>query len=188
MTPKRWTQVILVVCIVIALSYVVFVNSNCSSSDTASGGPSKVNVTVKTGSDGLTMEQRNIKSRLEAENKPGNVQHLYIISAYSGEVIMYSSVKGKVTSSSKRLQPYNTSGGLDSDSWSSIEVDVRGNKIDTNEIMQDDGTYGDSVPYLYWWDMNGAYHQQYIQGGMILHISDKPLRVGEVSINLDEVK
>lgn len=146
----------------------------------------KVNtVKITKGADGLTNEQRNIYDRVKEENKAGNIQHLYIISAYSGEVIMYSSVKGKVTSSGKRLQPTALTGNGDY-GGSYYEVNVRGRNVNTAEVMQDDGTYGDSVPYLYWWDQYGAYHQQYIQGGMILHISGKPLRVSEVAIKLDQ--
>ena len=129
---------------------------------------------VPVGSDGLTAEQKNIHDRLALE-KPGSIKHLYVISAYSGQTILYSTVRGKVTSSGKRLspstqQPYGTwSGG----GWYS------------SEQLGDDGAYGSSVEYLYWWDSKGNYHQHYVSGGQIVHVSDQPMNVGSVTINVE---
>src|SRR5271166_4517868 len=91
---------------------------DCDSSPPVSAsGVSKAAVTVPTGSDGLTTEQRNIADRLKKDNEPGAIKHLYVISAYSGDVLIYSTVRGKVTSGGKRLTPttvttysYNGSG------------------------------------------------------------------------------
>src|SRR3989344_9304929 len=65
---------------------------------------------VKTGVDGLTIEQRNIIERIKMDNQVGSVKHLYVISAYSGQVLIYSTVRGKVTSSGKRLTPDRVDG------------------------------------------------------------------------------
>ena len=54
------------------------------------GGVSIAAVTVPVGSDGWTAEQRNVRDRLKEDNKPGSIKHLYVISAYSGDVIIYS--------------------------------------------------------------------------------------------------
>jgi hypothetical protein len=59
----------------------------------------------QTGTDGLTVEQRNIRDRLKIDNLPGSIKHLYVISAYSGQVLLYSTVRGKITSGGKRLTP-----------------------------------------------------------------------------------
>jgi hypothetical protein len=72
---------------------------------TAASGVSKVTQAVSVQSDGRTLEQSNVAKRLQLENKPGAIQHIYIMSAYSGQVLLYSTVKGKVTSSGKRLSP-----------------------------------------------------------------------------------
>ncbi len=68
-------------------------------------GIGKATANVAAQSDGLTIEQQNIKHRIELENMPGSIKHLYVFSAYSGQCLLYSTVKGKVTSSGKRLTP-----------------------------------------------------------------------------------
>src|SRR5262245_36935526 len=70
---------------------------------------------IATCSDGLTIEQRNIRDRLVIDNKPGAIKHLYVISAYSGQVLIYSTVRGKVTSSGKRLNPTHVVVGASGD-------------------------------------------------------------------------
>jgi len=137
---------------------------------------------------GRTVEQQNIEDRLLLDNDPGAIKHLYVISAYSGQVLLYSTVRGKVTSSGKRLTPYESS-GCSGDYCSRGEVDavrIRGAEFYTTEIMQDDGTYGSSISYLFWWDAQGRYHQHYVSGGQILHISDQPIRVPDVVIRLSD--
>lgn len=138
----------------------------------------KAQVTV--GADGLTAEQKNIRERLAEDNKPGSIKHLYVISAYSGQVIIYSTVRGKVTSGGKRLTPTTASEVY----HGRFKIDSDGRKYETAEVPQDDGTYGYSVDYLYWWDTKGVYHQHYIAGGQIVHISNQPLAVKNVIINM----
>lgn len=117
--------------------------------------------------------QRNIKDRLAMDNKVGSIKHLYVISAYSGQVLIYSTVRGKVTSSGKRLT--STSIAVASSSWGSYSP----------EMIGDDGAYGPSVDYIYWWDTRGIYHQHYVQGGQIVHISDQPLAIKNVVLNME---
>lgn len=137
---------------------------------------------VKTGPSGLTVEQQNIKSRIDLDNAPGAIKHLYVISAYSGQVLIYSTVRGKVTSSGKRLTPDKVDGA------NTFTFNVGGQPFYTNQILGEDGTYGGSVEYLYWWDSRGIYHQHYVTGGQILHISDQPLAVKNVIINMEVVR
>jgi hypothetical protein len=154
-------------------------------------GVHKAHAKIAIGSDGLTVEQRNVRDRLQMDNKIGSIKHLYIISAYSGDVILYSTVKGKPTSSGKRLTPktvaagYASSGQYNSLSGFGPKVEIGGNTYRTNEIIQDDGTYGNSIPYLFWVDARGVYHQHYVSGGQIVHVSDQPIRVSNVIINLE---
>lgn len=150
---------------------------------TSDSGIAKASVRVPVGSDGLTTEQRNVANRLKMDNMPGSIKHLYIISAYSGQVLIYSTVKGKVTSSGKRLGPLTVT---NAGNLYDMQVQINGQSYYTNEVEQDDGTYGSSVDYIYWWDVRGIYHQQYITGGMIVHISDQPLSVKSVVINMEE--
>jgi len=150
-------------------------------------GIEKAHADIETGSDGLTAEQRNVKMRLEEDNKIGAIKHLYVISAMSGEVILYSTVDGKVTSGGKRLNP-TTVVGTDGDyvgtSSMGMRTSINGVEKYTEEVMQDDGTYGSSMNYLYWWDVKGVYHQHYVTGGQIVHISAEAIPVTEITINL----
>ena len=158
----------------------------------ASSGVGQAAVTVPTSPDGLTVEQQNVRDRLLEDNKPGAIKHLYVVSPYSGQVILYSTVKGKVTSSGKRLSPYSVETAYDTDGYSNFAwrggyTTEDGNV--TTEVLQDDGTYGSSVPYIFWWDVNDVYHQHFFTGGQIVMIRSEPLpNTPEVILNLDAVE
>lgn len=139
-------------------------------------------------SNGKTIEQQNIIDRLHMDNMPGSIKHLYVISAYSGDVIMYSTVRGKVTSSGKRLTPKTVNGQVGSEiSAARVNyVDIAGVTYATDEVIQDDGTYGDSNEYIYWFDSKGIYHQLYVTGGMIVQVSSEPIAVNKVILNLEQ--
>lgn len=157
---------------------------SCGNAPKSASGVVKSSVQVPTGSDGLTTEQRNVGNRLLEDNKPGAIKHLYVISAYSGQVIIYSTVRGKVTSGGKRLTPTSVLGDTPgTNSW--FNVNIGGQSIATSEVLQDDGTYGHSMDYLFWWDTKGVYHQHYVSGGQILHISSQPLTVKGIIINME---
>ena len=154
----------------------------------SASGVIKVEAKVRVQSNGLTIEQSNIKKRLENENAPGAIKHLYVISAMSGQTIIYSTVKGKITSSGKRLTPYLVAamdGQYVSNDLNGIPIRIGGRSHRTGEILQDDGTYGSSIPYLYWWDVKGQYHQHYVSGGQIIHVADKPIPVKNITINME---
>ena len=153
-------------------------NHGCTEAQSRTGVSIAPAQSVQTGSDGLTVEQRNIKDRIKMDNTPGSIKHLYVISAYSGQVLIYSTVRGKVTSSGKRVSPTQSAG-------TGFSVPIGSGTMVTNEVLQDDGTYGSSTEYLYWWDSKGTYHQHYVQGGQILHISDQPMAVKSVVINME---
>lgn len=166
-------------------SMVVLGSNNSPSSCTAepqqsTSGVAATTVSVPVQSNGLTVEQENVRNRLVMDNKPGAIKHLYVISAFSGDVLLYSTVRGKVTSSGKRLAPST----IASSGTYGFRVPALGDNAYTYEVLQDDGTYGTSIEYLYWWDAKGVYHQHYVSGGQIVHISDQPLRVAKVLINL----
>lgn len=152
-------------------------NSNVSLS-----GVSSTKAEVPVGSDGLTAEQRNIKERLRQDNSPGAIKHLYVLSAYSGQCLLYSTVREKVTSSGKRLSP--TSVIAERASPLGLAVNIGGTTQLTTEVLQDDGTYGSSIEYLYWFDVNGNYRQFYPSAGSIIVISTMPLPVKSVTLNI----
>jgi hypothetical protein len=175
-----------------AVLTVLFIVASCCdpqwSEPKSASGVQKVNVKVQTDEQGLTVEQKNIGERLFEDNKPGAIKHLYVISAYSGQVIIYSTVRGKVTSGGKRLTP-TTVAAIDGRavSWymTGMPVNIGGRKYHTEEVLQDDRSYGHSMDYLYWWDTKGVYHQHYVSGGQILHISSQPLAVKGIIINME---
>ena len=150
----------------------------------SSSGVNKATVQVQTDVKGNTVEQVNIMDRLTRDNTPGSIKHLYVISAYSGQVIVYSTVKGKVTSGSKRLSPKTVNDGSGSGTF---RIDIGNVQAHTNEVLGDDGTYGESGDYIFWFDVRGAYHQHYLSGGQIVHISDQPLAVSNIIINIEQV-
>jgi len=175
--------------VIAALIYLVIHFTGCeyrSEEPTSASGIKPITAKVQTNAEGVTVEQQNIRDRLLMDNKPGSIKHLYIISAYSGQVLIYSTVRGKVTSSGKRLQPTRIVVGA-SGEWRRpgfFFKKTEGRDMITDEVPQDDGSYGSSIPYLYWWDAAGRYHQHYISGGQILHISDQPVPVKNVQINM----
>ena len=156
----------------------------------STSGVKKADVTVTTNADGRTSEQENIIGKLAADNKIGAIKHLYIISAYSGQVILYSTVKGKVTSSGKRLSPTSVSssdGQYVGSDFGGVPVKVGNRNLRTSEVLQDDGTYGSSMEYLYWWNTAGVGHKHYVTGGQIVHISEQPLSVKSIIINMEKL-
>jgi hypothetical protein len=167
--------------LLLALLVLLIAGCNEQPATTVSAAPTQVKEFVGTvtvdPNTGATVEQKNIQKRLSVDNEPGAVKHLYVVSAYSGQVIFYSTVDGKVTSSGKRLQPYEKVDTVSGGSYGALNPY-------SYENLQDDGTYGSSIDYLYWWDAQGRYHQHYPSGGQIIHISDQPLTVKGITINL----
>ena len=149
-------------------------------------GVAKATVKVQTDADGQTIEQKNVMERIKRDNIPGSIKHLYIISGISGQVLIYSTVKGKVTSSGKRLTPGTVVGNAESaNRYYYNYVKIAGTTFLTNEIIGDDGTFGSSIEYLYWFDAKGVYHQHYKGGNELLHITDQPMSVKSVVLNME---
>lgn len=175
----------------LSLAALVTLSTSCLEEQQAvsTSGASKKTVEVVTDGDGWTVEQRNVAERLKRDNIVGAIKHLYIISPYSGQVILYSTVKGKVTSSGKRLTPtsvssvWNKNGNTQGDGF---YTDFGGQTAYTKEVLQDDGTYGSSCEYIYWFDSRNIYHSHFFTGGQIIHVSDQPLPVKNITINLEQ--
>jgi hypothetical protein len=112
-----------------------------------------------------------------------------VIAPKTGTVILYSTVRGKVTSAGKRLTPVTTIGsyscGKDDTCYDGQRAIIGGASVLTTEIEQDDGTYGSSAPYIYWWDSHGRYHQHFFTDDQIIQISDQPLAVRNIVINAE---
>lgn len=148
-------------------------------------GVTKATASVETDADGHTVEQKNIMERLKRDNAVGEVKHLYIISSYTGDVMEYSTVKGKVTSGSKRLSPKTVVGSPgDMQSGNDNYVYLGGREYTTDEVLDDGGAYGESTNYIYWFDAQDNYHQYFPSGGTYLHISERPLRIRKSNLTL----
>ena len=152
----------------------------CKEVESVSGTKMATVGKVQKNTEGRTVEQQNIYDRIKEDNNPGAIKHLYVISPYSGQVIIYSTVRGKVTSSHKRLTPSKVIG--DSTAFS---LQIGDETFYTDEILGEDGTFGDSAEYIHWYDSKGVYHQHFLTGGQIIHVSNEPLVVKGVIINME---
>lgn len=168
------------------LCIVLFTCESCEpGSPVSSSGVQKATVKVTTDIDGHTAEQKNVMDRLSVDNLPGSIKHLYLISSMSGQVLMYSTVRGKVTSGSKRLTPSTV---VEDGNNNGFTVPIGNYNKRTEEVLGDDGTYGSSAEYIFWFDMRGTFHQQFIaNGGVVIHISDQPLSVKSIILNIEDV-
>lgn len=187
---KVSTSMMLPLLIVVLLVGCSFLSQGCGNpsapSTVAISGVKEVRPEVKTGSDGKTSEQRNIQERLKRDNLPGAIKHLYVFSAMTGDCLLYSTVREKVSSSGKRLSPTTVATTVPNTSaYDGIPVYIDGRQYRTGEVLQDDGAYGSSIEYLYWIDARGVYHQHYPAGGQIVHISDQPMPIKKVVVNLE---
>ena len=163
--------------------FLLLTSEQCSNEAISSSGVQKATAEVRTDMSGHTVEQKNIMERIKRDNTPGSIKHLYIISAYSGQVIIYSTVAGKTTSGGKRLNPSTILGST----TNGFRVDFPGSTeyMYTQEVLGDDGAYGSSGDYIFWFDAKGVYHQHYVTGGQVIHISDQPLSVKNIVINME---
>ena len=110
----------------------------------------------------------NIKKRLELTSNPGQIGFVLLLNEM-GKPVMYASVKGKITSGSKRLTP----------PWQKVRLDCgQYCSEDIAEGPSDEGTYGSSNPYVFFWTTDGQYFQW---AGKYLY-SDKPFRISDPTI------
>ncbi len=142
---------------------------------------------------GTTLEQSNVSKRLQQYARTGAILHLYVLSPTTGQPIIYSTVKGKVTSSGKKLSPVSTikkyeigSGDNKTTVYEGQKVIIQNGEYITTEVLADDGTYGSSVPYLYWFDTNGRYHQHFFNDGQVIQVSSQPLPLRTVVLDLSK--
>lgn len=168
-------------------------NQPASTEPTASSGVSRKIVKIKTDASGNSIEQRLVAMRLERDNQAGTFKYVYVINAYTGNVMYQSMAVGKVVSSAKRLSPGTVAASVGNGSNGyygyGIPVNIGGQDHHTSETLSDDGTYGSSSPYLYWFDPFGNYHQVYASS-VYLHVSSNPLviRNSVLTMEVDQAK
>jgi hypothetical protein len=105
-------------------------------------------------SNGFTAEQGNVKRRIELASDANKIWWIYCLSD-TGQVVFYGAVKGKITSSGKKLQ-----------------------------MVETDGTAGESDAYVYWFDPSGAYYQW----NGYYFVSSKEIKISNVVLNLRSIK
>lgn len=107
----------------------------------------------------------NIKARIELTSRPGAIGYVMLINQ-AGQPILYATVKGKVTSGGKRLTaPYQVDKGWNCGGQYGCYKDL--------PSPSDEGTWGSSSDYLYFWTVSGQYYQW---AGNYLY-SDQPFRL-----------
>lgn len=108
-------------------------------------------------------EIENIKKRLELTSQPGLIGYIAIINKV-GQVVLYTPVKGKVTSGKKRLTR----------DFAFVRCSQGGNSGDCQvKAPSDEGTYGESGDYIFFWTPG----DQYFQTDLGFVYSDKPMRL-----------
>lgn len=122
---------------------------------------------VEKNKEGHTLEQESIINKVKVDASV-KTWYLYVISPVDRKLILFSTVKGKVTSSGKRLTPKKTTGS----NGAGLYFKIKDNEYFTDEILGEDGTYGDSSEYLYWTDSKDRNHRHYLLDGQIIHIID----------------
>lgn len=111
---------------------------------------------------GENAEIDNIKRRLELTSQPGLLGFVVLLNE-AGQPIMHVGVRGKITSGSKRL----TEPDRASAAWGG------GNNTVVRLAPSDEGTWGSSSEYVFFWTVDGNYIQW---NGKYLY-SDKPFRL-----------
>lgn len=130
---------------------------------------------------GLTAEQTNIRKRTAILSDPNKTFHIYVFSTSTGRCLFYSQSKRKTTSSSKRLTP-KLLHPYESTSLQTFRVGK--DTFYTKELMSDDGTFGSSTPYTYWFDLDESYKSIASTGGTATVVLEHKLGVIPM-INLD---
>jgi hypothetical protein len=118
----------------------------------------------------------NIRRRLELTSNPQQLGYIILLNEM-GQPIIYESVRGKVTSGGKRLTPPDRV--LRHDTGPAFAFTV-------NQAPSDEGTFGSSGEYIFYWTMNGEYRQW---NGKYIY-SDQPmrLRVEPLVVNVETTK
>ena len=160
--------------IILSLVLMVFLTSCVVNPSTSSAGVPVAKVTPIAHS----VEQDNIQARLNIVNAPSTTMWFYGLSE-AGTIIFKSTVKGKATSSGKRLEPIEAQNG----DCGAYGNDGREGMSCSSELLQADGTFGHSDEYVYWFDYEGNYFQW--NGKYIL--TTKPLKINAPVIEFQQI-
>lgn len=110
----------------------------------------------------------NIKHRLELTANPGMLGFILLLNQ-AGQPILYEGVKGKVTSGTKRLTATTEVRCVPSYNSDGVRNGCNHHAVPS---PSDEGTYGSSSEYIFYWNTDGVYRQW---TGAYLY-SDQPIR------------
>lgn len=100
---------------------------------------------------GPSIEARNVAERIKRTNLPGQVGFIYLVSPYTGDILLKATFVGKPTSTSKRLDPpqnYEWLHNVDcGEAWCSVALEY--------DAVAADGTWGSSMAGIFWFDTAG---------------------------------
>lgn len=119
-----------------------------------------------------SLERENISKRLTLFSNPAKISYIYLVSY--GRVMAFYTVKGKITSGSKRLTATDMPVSLDCGEYCDQAL---------GQAPELDGTYGSSDPYIYFWTTDGSYVQwngEYMLADQPLQLSTPPELVRSV--------
>jgi hypothetical protein len=109
-----------------------------------------------------SLERQAIKKRLQLFEDENKVSYIYLISF--GKVMAFYTIKGKVTSGSKRMTSNERLVNGDGGEWNADFI---------MESPSLDGTFGSSDAYVFFWTTDGSY----IQWNDVYMLADKPLKM-----------
>ena len=117
-----------------------------------------------------SLERKNISKRLQLFSNPNKISYIYLVSY--GKVMAFYTIKGKITSGSKRLTPNQT---LLDDCGNIVSPGENfpchgAGTVDAPEL---DGTYGQSAQYIFFWTTDGVY----VQWSGDYMLADQPLQL-----------
>ena len=156
-------------------------------SPTSASGLTMQHVTLSPVKNGMSLEQYNIAQRYLHDNKVDALKYVYII-GQNGQVCMNYQILGKITSSGKRLTPRTVAAYGGEYQNHGMYITIGSSNYQTTEVIEDDGTYGDSMPYYYMWTTAGNYIQVIPTGMFLTVVADKQLTPTELVFSNTNVK
>jgi hypothetical protein len=163
--------------ILVAFSLVILAGCEMETStkpQTSATGATQATIDkIPKNSKGNTCEQQNILDRIRVTTDPAKVMWIHLISL-DGKILKRMPVRNKVTSSGKRLEPSHAIAFAASGNGKYGKYPEYKGYM-TPELIEPDGTYGSSDPYIFWFDPMSRYHQWGTAGGLGYLITDYPI-------------
>ena len=146
---------------------------------TGTGGATQVQdlgFKIPKNAQGNTSEQQNIIDRIKVTTDPTKVLWIHLI-ALDGHIILRTPVAHKITSSGKRLEPVAAAASSNNflPTVNYTRSDGSQGYYYTEELIQPDGTFGQSDAYVFWFDPQHRYFQYGTAGGIGYLLTDFPI-------------